>query len=220
MESLSSNGNWRYSVMHFAMVSMFWMLFGLFHETFNIEHVLPFQELNNVIGMVSNFLKKVLGNLALSITATYCLIDFIDLFGGWFIDESEENFVGIDNLFHEQLILLERRVFLHRYNSDDGVQLCIHFELIIKPKLFNCLSWIRQYLSRVSETISLYHNISDIGVVQYVLYSCHEVISIWVHWYLALQQMHPLGSYKKLLKGTPDSSIIKGCSIPIWPSAN
>jgi len=38
--------------------------------------------------------------------------------------------------------------------------------------------------------------------------------------YLALQQMQPLGNYKKLLNGVPVSSIIKGCYIPISPSAN
>ena len=38
--------------------------------------------------------------------------------------------------------------------------------------------------------------------------------------YLALQQMQPLGSYRKLLKGVPDSSMMRGCSMPISPYAN
>lgn len=154
-----------------------------------------------------------LGDSAFRIAVAYCLFNLSNSLGSRFIDEGKEDFIGIDDLFMEQIMLLQSGVLLHWDYCDDGVQFCIHVHFVVEPKLFNRLAWICQ-------SICLHHDILHIRISQDVLHTCHQVVSNLGFVYFALQQMHPLGSSKKLLNGTPDSSIINGCSMPICPSAN
>ena len=100
-----------------------------------------------------------------------------------------------------------------RNHHDNRMQLRLDQRLLIKPKLLYRLEW-------VCHAVGLYQNLSDRGIGDDVLDCGYEVVSGWAERYLALQQMQPFGSSRKLLKGVPVSSTMRGCSIPISPSAN
>lgn len=80
----------------------------------------------------------------------------------------------------------------------------IHLHFLIEPELFYGLCGI-------GKAIGLNDDVLDISVVKDVLDSGHEIVSFLIGIYFALQQMQPFGSSKKLLNGTPDSSMIRGC---------
>ena len=67
--------------------------------------------------------------------------------GGWLIDKSDENFIGMCNLFVEQWLIFYFWEFLNRNDRDNRVQFSIDFHLFVKPKLFNWLHIMRHYFT-------------------------------------------------------------------------
>jgi hypothetical protein len=76
------------------------------------------------------------------------------------------------------------------------MQFCVDVHLLIEPKLLDGCGGVCQ-------AVGLNYDVSDCCIVDDVFHCCDEVVSSWVGEYLALQQMQPLGSSKKLLKGVP-----------------